>query len=293
MIYNPTAGIAPGRRLAPVLKCLLKLGAVVTVRRTGRRGDARRFASEASPASCDVIAAAGGDGTINEVINGLAGSGLPLAVIPLGTANVLAAEIGAPRRALDLARMILSGPSRAVTIGTANGRLFVMMAGAGFDAHLVARVDPRVKRYLGKLTYVLEAGRGMFRFPYSCYRVTVDGMRYEAASVIIANGHYYGGRFICASQACLDDEMFEVCLFLSTGPLAVLRYGLALLRGRLERLADFRIVRGTEVSIESSGSPQQVEPVQIDGDIGGHLPLTIRPASRSLVLVCGAPASTR
>ena len=133
----------------------------------------------------------------------------------------------------------------------------------------------------------------MFRFPYPCYRVTVDGMRYDAGSVIIANGHYYGGRFICASQACLDDEAFEVCLFLSTGSLAVLRYGLALLRGRLERLADFRIVRGTEVSIESSGSPQQVEPVQIDGDIGGHLPLTIRPASRSLVLVCGAPASTR
>ena len=99
MIYNPTAGMGSGRRLARVLKCLLRLGAVVTVRRTARRGDAERFASEASPALFDVIAAAGGDGTINEVINGLAGSGLPLAVIPLGTANVLAAEIGVPRRA--------------------------------------------------------------------------------------------------------------------------------------------------------------------------------------------------
>ena len=135
----------------------------------------------------------------------------------------------------------------------------------------------------------------MFRFPCPCYRVTVDGARYEAASVIVANGHYYGGRFICAPRACLDDDTFEVCLFLSTGPFAVLRYGLALVRGRLERLADFRIVRGAEVAIEilgessgeSSGDHQGIEPVQVDGDIGAQLPLTVQPTSRSLVLVYG------
>jgi diacylglycerol kinase (ATP) len=297
VIYNPTAGIASARRLGRVVKFLLTMGAVVTLRRTARRGDAEAFASEASEAAIDVVVAAGGDGTINEVVNGLAGKALPLAVVPLGTANVLAAEIGVPRRARDLARMILTAEPRAVCVGIANDRLFIMMAGAGFDAHLVAHVDPRVKRLLGKLTYVLGGLRGMFRFAYPPYRVTVDGVPYDAASVIVANGHYYGGRFICAPDAYLEDETFEVCLFLSTGRRAVLRYGFALVLGRLGRLPDFRIVRGTEVRVEnSSGAPDQsegAEPVQLDGDIGCCLPLTIRPAAQSLLLICGGGTQTR
>lgn len=123
------------------------------------------------------------------------------------------------------------------------------------------------------------------------------GPLYTAASAIIANGHYYGGRFICASGACLDDNTFEVCLFLSAGPLAVLRYGLALVRGRLAQLPDFRVVRGTEIRIESphgnsAGFPG-TEPVQLDGDISCHLPLTIRPANRRLLLICGGGSPSR
>ena len=294
VIYNPAAGIASARRIGQVLKFLAMMGAVVTVRRTAGRGDAETFASEASDSVYDVLVVAGGDGTINEVINGLAGKTLPLAVIPLGTANVLAAEIDVPRRARDLAQMILTGKSRAVCVGVANKRYFIMMAGAGFDAYLVAGINPRVKRLLGKLTYVLGGMHGMFRFAFPPYRVTIDGVSYTAASVIIANGHYYGGRFICASGACLDDDTFEVCLFLSAGPLAVLRYGLALVRGRLAQRPDFRVVRGTEIRIESSagssGGLSGTEPVQLDGDIGCHLPLTIRPADRRLLLICGGEA---
>jgi diacylglycerol kinase (ATP) len=302
VIYNPTAGIGSAKRLGRVLKVLLAMGAVVTVRRTAGRGDAEAFALEASASLYDVLAVAGGDGTINEVVNGLAGKTLPLAVIPLGTANVLAAEIDVPRNARDLAQMILTGKSRAVCVGVANGRYFIMMAGAGFDAHLVAGVNPRVKRLLGKLTYVLGGMHGMFRFASPPYRVTIDGASYTATSVIIANGHYYGGRFICAPCACLDDESFEVCLFLSAGRLAVLRYGLALVLGRLGRLPDFRIVRGTEVRIEHfGGGPDRpsgaecrpAEPVQLDGDIGCCLPLTIRPAAQSLLLICGGGTQER
>lgn len=297
VIYNPTAGTASARRAKRVLNALLAMGAVVTLRRTVQRGDAEAFASEASEAAFDVVVAAGGDGTINEVVNGLVGKALPLAVIPLGTANVLAAEIDLPRRPRDLARMILKGKIGAVCIGLANRRHFIMMAGVGFDAHLVAHVDPRVKRFLGKAAYVLEAARGMFRFAYPSYRVTIDGVPWTAASVIVANGHYYGGRFICAPGACLEDHTFEVCLFLSAGRLAVLRYGLALVRRRLHRRADFRIIRGASVTIEhdNEASPRSfsAEPVQLDGDIGCRLPLTIRPASQSLLLICESRESGR
>lgn len=283
VICNPTAGTMSARRLARVIKSLSALGAMVTVRRTTAAGDAQTFAAEASPSCCDVVVAAGGDGTINEVVNGLAGKDLPLALLPLGTANVLAAEIDLPRRSRDLARMAMTGPCRPVCLGIGNGRRFVMMAGVGFDAHLVARINPNIKRLFGKVTYVVEGLLGMFRFPRRCYTVTVDGVPYQAASVVIANGRYYGGRFTCARDACLTDDTLEVCLFTSTGPVSVLRYGWALLRGRLHLRRDFIIVRGRQVMITGSGA----EPVQFDGDIGAHLPLTVETAARTLLLVGG------
>lgn len=287
LIYNPTAGVASARRLGRVVKILLTMGAVVTVRRTARRGDAEAFAAEATRDAYDVVAVAGGDGTVNEAINGLAGSDLPLAVIPLGTANVLAAEIAMPRRARDRARLILNARGRPVCVGVANERAFIMMAGAGFDAYLVAHVNPCLKRCLGRLAYVVEGARAMARFAYPRYRVTVDGAAFEATSVIVANGHYYGGRFICAPRACLDDPTFEVCLFLGSGPVNVLRYAVTLARGRLERLPDFRIVRGSEIFIARADGVAGLEPAQIDGDIGCRLPLAIRPAKRRLTLLCG------
>lgn len=283
VIYNPVAGSLSGRRLARIVKHLARHGAVATIRRTTASGDAELYAAEASPEQFDVVVAAGGDGTINEVVNGLVGKEVPLAIIPLGTANVLAAEIGAPTRSRELARMILFGACRCVCVGVGNGRRFVMMAGVGFDAHLVARINPHVKRLLGKLTYVVEGLLGMFRFPRRRYQVLVDGASYEAASVVIANGRYYGGRFTCAPHACLDDDTLEVCLFASTGPVSVLRYGWALLRGKLHQLPDFHIVRGRDVTIEGAGS----EPVQFDGDVGARLPLSVQASARTLFLVFG------
>ncbi len=286
VIHNPVAGFFSARRFDRVLRHLAAFGAEVTVWPTSCRGDAERLASRASAERYDVVAAAGGDGTINEVVNGLDDADLPLAVIPLGTANVLAAEIHMPRRSRSIARTILSGPLLPVSLGLANGRRFVMMAGVGFDAHLVAHIDPKAKRLLGRLVYLIELLVGLFRFPYRRYQVRIDGRRYEAASVVIANGHYYGGRFTCAPEADLRDASLDVCLFLRSGAWNVLRYGCALALGRLRRLDDFRVVRGQRITIEGVKG----EPVQCDGDIAGSLPLSIRPEDRRLALVVAASA---
>lgn len=287
IICNPAAGSGSAKRLARVIKHLALLGALTTVRRTSAPGDAERLAREAAGERFDVVVAAGGDGTINEVVNGLAGSDMPLAVIPLGTANVLAAEIRLPTTAHAIAETIVSGPAQAVCVGIANGRRFVMMAGVGFDAYLVAHLNPWLKRQLGKLSFVVEGMVALFRFPYRRYRVTVDDRQYEAASVVVANGHYYGGRFTCAPDASLDVDWFEVCLFLRSGPLAVLRYGLAMALGRLHRLSDVRIVRGRRVIVEGATS----EPVQCDGEVGGHLPLVATTVAGGLKLIRGEDAA--
>ena len=285
VIYNPKAGRFTAGRLARVVRRLSDADATVTVRETARRGDAQSFAAAASAGDFDVIVAAGGDGTINEVVNGLTGKDVPLAVIPLGTANVLAQEIGLCACPLTIARTILAGDVRPIHVGSANGRRFVMMAGVGFDAHVVARVGPLVKRFLGKGAYVFESVVAMLQFRYPVYGVTIDGQSYRAASVIIANGRYYGGRFVCAPRASLDDGSLEVCLFLRTGPWNVVRYGLGLLTGTLDRLPDVKVVSGSRISVDGGAG----EPVQCDGDTSLGLPLIALAGDTSLQLVMPYP----
>jgi diacylglycerol kinase (ATP) len=296
VVFNPTAGRRRQGRLAATLRHLESAGCDLALRETTARGDAERFAREAAAltngAAADLFVVAGGDGTINEAVNGLiaARNGVPLpalAVVPLGTANVLAQEIGLSTAPAAIARDIAAGLPRAIHIGSANGRCFTMMAGVGFDAHVVAGVSPALKRRLGKLAYVLESLRQLFRFGFPRYRVTIDGSVHDAASVIVAKGHFYGGRFVCAPEARLEAPEFQVCLFERGGRWNAIRYALALALGRLPRLGDYRIVSGRSVVIE--GPPG--DPVQGDGDIIARLPVCIELVSQPLrVVVPGSPA---
>lgn len=297
VVFNPTAGRRRQGRLAATLRHLASAGCDLALRETAARGDAERFAREAAAltngAAADLFVVAGGDGTINEAVNGLiAGrNGVPLpllAVVPLGTANVLAQEIGLSMIPAAIARDIASGAPRAIHVGAANGRCFTMMAGVGFDAHVVAGVSPTVKRRLGKAAYVLESLRQLFRFGFPRYRVTIDGRAHDAASVIVAKGHFYGGRFVCAPAARLEAPEFQVCLFERGGRWNAIRYALALALGRLPRLGDYRIVPGRSVVIEGPAG----DPVQGDGDIIARLPVSIELVAQPLRLVVpGSPAA--
>ncbi|MDX9862150.1 MAG: diacylglycerol kinase family lipid kinase [Rhodospirillales bacterium] len=281
VIFNPTAGRRRRRTLAAVLRHLERAGCQVTVRPTAARGDAETLARAASAEGWDVVAVAGGDGTINEAVNGLYGHALPLAVIPLGTANVVAAELCMPSDPEAIADVIAEAPIRDIHLGEANGRLFVMMAGVGFDARVVEAMPAWLKRGLGKGAYVLMFLAGLYRFSRSPYRVTVDGETHGAASAVIANGHFYAGRHSCAPLARLGEPLLYICLFLRPGPLHALRYGLWLLLGRLERLDDALILPGEKVTIEGPAG----QPVQGDGDIIGRVPLTAGLSEKTLSVV--------
>lgn len=271
VIYNPVAGARRRRRLEGVLHHLGARGCVVTLRETNGCGEARIFAQDAASGEWDVVAAAGGDGTVNEVINGLYGLNVPLAVIPMGTANVLAAEIGMPTRTSEIARIIAEGAVAPVHLGVVNERLFVMMAGIGFDAKVVATVSSPLKRLLGKAAFVYASLRGIFAFSSQTYRVAVDSRNYTAASVVVANGHFYGGRFSCAPQARLCDPQLYACLFLKPGPWRALRYCTWLVLGRLDRLEDVVIESAVRVSVDGKVG----EPIQADGEIVGKSPMSV------------------
>ncbi|MDP4797203.1 MAG: diacylglycerol kinase family lipid kinase [Rhodospirillales bacterium] len=282
VIHNPTAGWRRRRRFERILSALIAEGVDVDVRPTTKRGDAEAFARSADNTQHDVIAVAGGDGTINEVVNGLGDKKLPLAVIPLGTANVLAHEIGLGGSPREIAETIAHGHPRPISVGIVNGRRFVMMAGFGFDAHVVAEVRPAIKKLFGKLAYVLSTLRTLVCFKFPKYRVIVDGVTYDVASAVIANGHYYGGTFVCAREARLEDPTLHVVLFMKPGALRTLRYAIWLALGRLDRLPDVKIVPATDIIVERVDN----EPVQGDGDILANLParITLAPAGLALLM---------
>jgi diacylglycerol kinase (ATP) len=296
VIYNPTAGGSRRRRFEAVLAGLADLGCPMDVRPTTGPGDAAVFAREADAAAHDLVVAAGGDGTINEVINGLVGlpdGRPPLAVLPLGTANVLAAELGLDLVPAHIARSIARGAVQPVSLGRASSaagagdggeRVFSLMAGAGFDARVVAGIDLKLKRLLGKGAYVIEGFHQMSRRKPPLLHVTVDGRDYEAASVVVSNARFYGGRYLLAPAASLAEPLLHVCLFRHGDTLSILRYAMALQHGRLEEGERFRIVTGRDIRI--AGDPGA--PLQADGDIIARLPVSISALPNALRMVRAA-----
>jgi diacylglycerol kinase (ATP) len=281
IIFNPAAGWHRRQRLAPVLAHLRAHGCPYVLRETQAAGDAERFAATVDRAAFDVVVAAGGDGTVNETINGLARPGLPLAVIPLGTANVLAAEMGLRTDPAAVARCVALGQPRPIALGAANGRRFILMAGAGFDAHVVAAVSVPMKRWLGKGAYALAVLRQLLVFNYPGYEVLTDNTLRRAASVIVTNSRFYGGPFVCAPAANLESGTLQVCLFERAGRLATIGYALALFAGGLPRLSSYRLIEARRIEIR--GRPG--EPMQVDGDGIGRLNAAIEVLPKALDLV--------
>ena len=284
IIYNPTAGWRRQGRFLKAKAALEGLGCAVTVKKTTQRGDAEAFARSADPAQVDAVVAAGGDGTISEVVNGLLGRNLPLGIIPLGTANVLAAEIGLSRRPRAMATAIASGSSLRCHLGLANQRHFVMMAGIGFDAHVVKNVSPVLKNLIGKAAYFWTTVHALFCHAPDQHRVTMEGRTYFASSVVIGKGHFYAGRYICTPDARLDRPFFQVCLFKSSGRWTTLLNILGLLRGKIPTMSNVTLVETDRLRIE--GPPG--DPVQGDGEIIASLPLDVRIAPETIDLLVPA-----
>ena len=276
VIFNPTAGPRRLRRLRDVLGLLRARGVEVTVCETFAPRDGERIAREAC--GYHVIVAAGGDGTINEVVNGIhaRGDGCNLGIVPLGTANVLARELGIDGRSTEaIVNAVMAQAPRMASLGLANGRGFSMMAGVGFDAHVVANVDTRVKRVIGKFAYVVESLTQLVRYRARTYLVEIDGQTETASSVVVANGHFYGGPYVIAPQASLDEDKFQVCLFRRTGRWNAVRYMWGLVSGRLARFPDFDIIPARQLRVRAGDLCMAAEPVQGDGDIMATLPVEL------------------
>lgn len=271
VILNPTAGSAKGERLARALAVLAEADYRVEIRPTGARGDAENFARQAAGlGEFRAVIAAGGDGTINEVVNGLAGSKMPLGLLPMGTANVLASELGIadPQAA---AKAIVAGKTRHIHLGRCGARYFTMMAGVGFDARVVAGIRTAEKRRLGKLAYVLQSARELYQRSAPHLELALDGTAERASSVIIANGHYYAGRYVVAPEASLNDPALIACRFARGDRFGIIRAAAFLGMGLMPHLPDLTRKPAKEIELLAPAG----EPVQADGDIVAHIPCRI------------------
>ena len=293
LIRNPIAGRRRRGLVDAVVRQVQTQGWTVDLVDTEAVGDARRLAETCDAARYAVIAVAGGDGTINEVVNGLAhrADAPALAIVPLGTANVLAHELGLSFKAAAIARTMVAGRALLVRPGEAcNGgapRCFSLMAGAGFDAKVVAGVSAPLKRRFGRGAYVWRSMIETRRYRPVRYAVEIDGVRHEAASVIVTRGRLYAGPYVVAPLATLSDPLLHVCLFERWGRSHALRFGLALLMGRLPRTGGYRVIAGREVkvSVLSDAGEPGTQPVQIDGDDALTLPISINVASGAVRLL--------
>ncbi|WP_413206165.1 diacylglycerol/lipid kinase family protein [Rhodospirillum sp. A1_3_36] len=268
IIHNQRAAVRREARFRAVLDSLKAAGCPMVVQQTQAAGDAGRFAAAASRRTFDLVVVAGGDGTINDTINGFTPDSPALGLIPLGTANVLAHELGQGMKPDAIVRSLIAGQRIAVYPGVVNGRRFMMMAGVGFDAHVVNGVKRPMKLRLGKLAYALEALRQLVLHPCPPLDAQIDGRPVVAATLVAQRGRLYGGRFTLAPDANLKIPLFQATLFPRAGRLAMAGYSAALPLGLLTRLG---LVEHVEARcIEVAGHPG--DPVQADGDVIAHLP---------------------
>jgi YegS/Rv2252/BmrU family lipid kinase len=288
LIANPAAG--GGARLAAAQAAVERAGIDAETQPTEAPGSARALARAAASAGAAGVIAYGGDGTLGEVASGLAGTGVPLGILPAGTMNLFAREIGIPARLEDAAVIIAAGRTRPIDLGRVGDRTFILCGGAGLDARLLAAVSPTLKRRLGKFSYYLRAPLEVMRYAYPPIRVVVDGGPTQVATqVILANVRRYGDRYDLAPTAMPDDGLLDACLFLGRGVRDYARYASHLRRGLHLTLDDVTLCKGKSFLLHPADARDRV-PFQVDGDYLCDLPVEVEVLASAVSVF--APAET-
>ena len=261
---------------------LRRHGLVVTPRTTTGPEDATRITAEAVTRGVETIIVHGGDGTVNEALQALVGTHVPLALWPGGTSNVLARELGLPVDPDRLARIIAAGATRRVSVGRAGQRYFLLMAGVGLDAEALGSVHPGLKRLTGEGAYWLAGLKQLTDWNPVPFVVEADGERHRATFAVVANAASYAGGLRFAPDASMGDDLLDLCLFDATERARFARYLAAALTGSHVGLPGVTCVK-TRRAV-AHGPDNRL--VHVDGERLGRLPVAFDcvPAALSLVV---------
>ena len=290
LIYNPFAGVirrGGAKRLERAIAALRDAGHSVVTHATDGPGAASRIAAGLIARGADLILVAGGDGTINETLNGMAGAATPLAVLPAGTANVLGHELGLGSNMEQVAGRIGSYEPLRVSLGLlrpsgAPPRHFLMFAGAGLDARIASEVNQDLKHRTGKLAYWVAsfrlAGKRLAEFDYH----SGDFTR-RCGFVLASRVRNYGGDLEIARGASLLRPDFETVLMEGAAVARYLKYFVGVVTHTLPRMRGATIAAARSIEL-SAPSGDQV-PIEVDGELAGHLPATIEIVDQALTLL--------
>ena len=247
---------------------------------------ATRRASPARPWSrgLDLVCAIGGDGTVNETINGLAGADVPLAIVPTGTVNVLAMELGIPLDPPDAVKLLEAGTVSWIDLGLAGDRYFGLMAGIGMDAAVVASLNPVMKKAFKEAAFAVQGFANYLTKEEPLIRVTTAERTVEGYFAVFGNSSNYGGGFGITPLADMRDGLLDVCVLKDKSFLSTIWYWTAaLINAHIKhpKVEYFRTEAAEIVTVEEGKEVL----VQTDGEVAGKLPLTCRVVPRSLRVV--------
>jgi YegS/Rv2252/BmrU family lipid kinase len=284
-IHNPNASGGGYRRDLPlILDALRGLGYEVESRETQAVGHATVLSRKAVGEGFGVVCAIGGDGTVNEVLNGLAGSDVPLAIVPTGTVNVLAMELGIPLDPPDAVRLLEAGNITSIDLGLANDRYFGLMAGVGMDAAVVASPHPAMKKAFKEAAFAMQGVAHVIASDDPRLRVVSEEHSVEGYFVVIGNSPNYAGAFGITPLADMRDGLLDVCVLKDKSFLSTATFWSAALLSAHMRHPKVDYFRTEQVVVTCLDESKEV-PVQVDGESAGLLPLTCRIAPRALLAV--------
>jgi YegS/Rv2252/BmrU family lipid kinase len=284
VIVNPVSGgWRPGNIVRSIAAAFRQSGIDHEIVETKRPGDATRITSLVDDRVFDTVVAAGGDGTINEVVNGIAGRSLKLGVIPVGTINVLARELNIPLQIPAAVAVIKAGRVRAIDLGKADDRIFVLMAGIGFDAYTIYKTDLKIKKYFRGLAYIFAAMHALLHHPSKRITLEISGSRRKRTGffLLVSNSSLYGGRFPIVPGAKIDDGRFDVLLFKEKKSESLFRYFgemLLLKRSSSPYVSSFRTKR---LRVTSARNVL----VHTDAELAGSLPMDFSMLHRALKVI--------
>ena len=293
LIFNPAAGWRDWKKeVLDIASYLHQEGWDMTWRETWGPGDATTFAREAVARGYDVALAGGGDGTISEVVNGLVGSKVALGVLPIGTGNVWAREMGLPlwsiihRSSLEEAMTaLMEGQRRHVDVGRAGQHCFLLWAGVGLDAKVAEVMEPRnrVQKWWGALAYAVAAAAVARNFKGTSAKITIDDQTFweQVIAVLVSNIQLYGGVLRLTPQAQLDDGLFDVCIFKGHDWTSTLGHATALLTGQYLNGPEVAYYRARRVVVETAVPL----PVQLDGDPLAATPIELEVVPQALTII--------
>ncbi|HEY0546884.1 MAG TPA: diacylglycerol kinase family protein [Pyrinomonadaceae bacterium] len=290
LISNPRAGRGGARRALEVTRfreAMRARGVELEVLNTTAQDEATRLAARAVENGAETVIVSGGDGTINEAVQGIVGKQARLAIWPRGTANVLAKEIGMPFHFERAAEIIARGKTKRIYPGcatleeTGERRYFILMAGIGLDASVVEGTRPELKRRFGKAAFWYAGLEHLARWQPVRFNLEVGGETFPATFAAIGKGSRYGGGLRITPRARLDEPDFEICIANYEGRLKYLRLLPATLSGNLaEHAPDLRFIRATRARVTGRVA------VQVDGELIGKPPMSFEVVKEPIEIIC-------